>query len=244
MSRVRALIVCVCASGVIAGVQTGCRNMPSDRQGDGKRGTAATARGSPASSALRSSLAAHETAFLDTLAERTFALLLGSLRSAYRALPRSLADALLRERRATGFALTAYPIGVEHGWVTREAAGERVLATLAFLWTAPQDTSRSGADRIQGLLLSLPGPGHRNALRRRRALHAGHGAAAGRRALLPVLLRRRQTRRRRRSAPSPSRSTRARTGAGPKCGRRRSATAGIPSRATSPTTGAATTRRC
>src|SRR5689334_3909149 len=31
---------------------------------------------------------------------------------------------------ATGFALTAYPIGVERHWVTRPAARARVLATL------------------------------------------------------------------------------------------------------------------
>jgi len=33
---------------------------------------------------------------------------------------------------AVGFGLTAYPIGVERGWVTREAARERVLTTLRF----------------------------------------------------------------------------------------------------------------
>ncbi|MEO8190225.1 MAG: glucoamylase family protein [Acidobacteriota bacterium] len=33
---------------------------------------------------------------------------------------------------AVGFALTAYPIGVERGYVTREAARDRVLATLRF----------------------------------------------------------------------------------------------------------------
>ena len=33
---------------------------------------------------------------------------------------------------AVGFALTAYPIGVERGWVTREAARDRVLTTLRF----------------------------------------------------------------------------------------------------------------
>jgi hypothetical protein len=33
---------------------------------------------------------------------------------------------------AVGFGLTAYPIGVERGWVTREAARDRVLTTLRF----------------------------------------------------------------------------------------------------------------
>jgi hypothetical protein len=33
---------------------------------------------------------------------------------------------------AVGFGLTAYGIGAENGWVTREAAAQRVLTTLRF----------------------------------------------------------------------------------------------------------------
>jgi hypothetical protein len=51
---------------------------------------------------------------------------------------------------AMGFALTAYPIGAERGWVTREAAAGRALATLRFLWTAPQDTAAKGAAGYKG----------------------------------------------------------------------------------------------
>jgi hypothetical protein len=39
---------------------------------------------------------------------------------------------------AVGFALTAYPIGAERGYVTREEAAERTLATLRFLYDSPQ----------------------------------------------------------------------------------------------------------
>ncbi|HEX5960501.1 MAG TPA: glucoamylase family protein [Rhodanobacteraceae bacterium] len=39
---------------------------------------------------------------------------------------------------AVGFALTAYPIGVERGWITRDAARQRVLTTLRFFANAPQ----------------------------------------------------------------------------------------------------------
>jgi hypothetical protein len=42
---------------------------------------------------------------------------------------------------AVGFALTAYPIGVERGWITRAQARERVLATLRFFANAPQGDS-------------------------------------------------------------------------------------------------------
>jgi hypothetical protein len=45
---------------------------------------------------------------------------------------------------ATGFGLTAYVIGVERGWVTREQARARVLHTLRFLWEAPQGPAKSG----------------------------------------------------------------------------------------------------
>jgi hypothetical protein len=45
---------------------------------------------------------------------------------------------------AVGFALTAYPIGVERGWITREQARLRVLATLRFFANAPQGDSEDG----------------------------------------------------------------------------------------------------
>jgi hypothetical protein len=42
---------------------------------------------------------------------------------------------------AVGLARTAYPIGVERGWITREQARQRVLATLRFFAHAPQGAS-------------------------------------------------------------------------------------------------------
>ncbi len=49
---------------------------------------------------------------------------------------------------AVGFGLTAYPIGVERGYITRQQARDRVLATLRFFRNAPQGdakgTSTSG----------------------------------------------------------------------------------------------------
>ena len=38
---------------------------------------------------------------------------------------------------ATGFALAAYPVGVERGFISRAAAVERTLATLRFFWNSP-----------------------------------------------------------------------------------------------------------
>jgi hypothetical protein len=45
---------------------------------------------------------------------------------------------------ALGFALNAYPIGVENGWISREAARARVLTTLKFLWDLPQGPQPEG----------------------------------------------------------------------------------------------------
>jgi hypothetical protein len=38
---------------------------------------------------------------------------------------------------ATGFALAAYPVGIERGFISRAAAVERTLATLRFFWNSP-----------------------------------------------------------------------------------------------------------
>jgi len=45
---------------------------------------------------------------------------------------------------AIGFALTAYPIGVERTWITREQATERTLNTLKFLRDAPTGPEATG----------------------------------------------------------------------------------------------------
>lgn len=45
---------------------------------------------------------------------------------------------------AVGFALTAYPVGVMRGWVSRAQAAERVLTTLRFFDTAPQGPAAQG----------------------------------------------------------------------------------------------------
>jgi hypothetical protein len=40
-----------------------------------------------------------------------------------------------------GMALAVYPIGVEHGFITREEAVSRTLTTLRFFWQSPQGTA-------------------------------------------------------------------------------------------------------
>ena len=93
---------------------------------------------------------ARETAFLDTLQQRTFAFFWE------RTNPR---NGLTLDRwptksfssiAAVGFALAAYPIGVERNYVTRAEARQRVLTTLRFFWAAPQGEARSGMTGYKG----------------------------------------------------------------------------------------------
>lgn len=51
---------------------------------------------------------------------------------------------------ALGFALTAWPIGVERGWMTRTEARARTLRTLRFLHDAPQGPGASGVSGHRG----------------------------------------------------------------------------------------------
>ncbi len=51
---------------------------------------------------------------------------------------------------SVGYALTAYPVGVERGWVTRADAAELTRTTLRFFWTAPQGPEPSGTAGHKG----------------------------------------------------------------------------------------------
>lgn len=52
---------------------------------------------------------------------------------------------------AVGFGLTTICIAVDHGWVTREAARERVKTTLSTFWGYPQSSAPSGTIGYRGL---------------------------------------------------------------------------------------------
>lgn len=94
---------------------------------------------------------AEETAFLDTLQERTFRWFWDLADPHTGLTPDRAPTRSFASIAATGFGLTAYPIGAEHGWVSREDARRRVLDTLHFLWTARQDPSREGSIGYRGL---------------------------------------------------------------------------------------------
>ena len=51
---------------------------------------------------------------------------------------------------AVGFGLSACPIGIERGWITREQGRERVLTTLRFFANAPQGNQATGVTGYKG----------------------------------------------------------------------------------------------
>src|SRR2546421_948440 len=93
---------------------------------------------------------ARAAAFLDTLEERTFHYFWDLTNAQNGLTPDRAPSPSFSSIAAVGFALTAYPIGVERGYVTRSQARDRTLATLKFFWTAPQDSAASGATGYHG----------------------------------------------------------------------------------------------
>ncbi len=98
-----------------------------------------------------SSLTPHETVFIDSLQVRTFRFFRDLADPVTGLAPDRWPTRSFASISATGFALTAWPIGVERGWTSRGEAARRVLDLLRFLWTAPQDTSAAGAIGYRGL---------------------------------------------------------------------------------------------
>ena len=60
---------------------------------------------------------------------------------------------------ATGFGLTAYCIGAEKGFISREEAAGRVLNTLKVLWNLPQGPESAGISGYKGLFYHFLNPG-------------------------------------------------------------------------------------
>lgn len=75
---------------------------------------------------------------VDDLQERTFRFFWDLADPKTRLVPDRWPTPSFSSVAAVGFGLTAYPVGAERGWVTREEARNRVLETLRFLANAPQ----------------------------------------------------------------------------------------------------------
>jgi hypothetical protein len=91
-----------------------------------------------------------DSGFLDDLEERTFRFFWDLSHPVTGLTPDRAPTRSFASIAATGFALTAYPIGVERGWVSREDAARRTLTTLEFLWNAPQDSVAEGVAGHRG----------------------------------------------------------------------------------------------
>jgi hypothetical protein len=87
---------------------------------------------------------------LDDLEERTFRYFWETANPENGLIPDRYPSPSFSSIAAVGFGLTAYGIGVERGYVSREAARERVLTTLRFLRSAPQGPEPDGVSGHHG----------------------------------------------------------------------------------------------
>ena len=88
--------------------------------------------------------------FLIDLQERTFRFFWDTANPKNGLVPDRYPTPSFSSVAAVGFALTAYPVGVERGYVTRKAARQRVLATLRFFNNAPQSPHTRGVAGYKG----------------------------------------------------------------------------------------------
>lgn len=86
-------------------------------------------------------------AFLDSLQYRTFLFFWNTTNDRTGLTPDRYPTKTFSSVAAVGFGLTSYPIGVERGYISREEAAHRTLATLKFFWNAPQSAD---ATRVTG----------------------------------------------------------------------------------------------
>jgi hypothetical protein len=104
----------------------------------------------PAPVARVERVAAGAATLLDDLEQRTFRFFWERADPATGMVPDRWPTPSFSSVAAIGFGLTAYPIGVERGWVARADAAGRVATTLRFLWTAPQGPEPAGVAGHRG----------------------------------------------------------------------------------------------
>ena len=97
-----------------------------------------------------SKLTPAQRAFVDTLERRTFQFFWDLADSGTGLMPDRWPSHTFISIGATGFALTAYPIGAERHYVTRAEAAAKTLRALDFLWNSRQDTTRVGTTGYKG----------------------------------------------------------------------------------------------
>lgn len=88
--------------------------------------------------------------FLDSLSHRTFNFFWDRADPATGNQPDRWPSESFSSIAATGFGLTAYLVGVERGYITREQAAQRVLKTLRFLFTVDKGDKTSNVAGYKG----------------------------------------------------------------------------------------------
>src|SRR5689334_25225943 len=99
-----------------------------------------------------SRLSTRQAAFLDTLERRTFNWFWEKSDPNNGLTPDRWPTKSFSSVAAIGFALTAYPVGVERGYVSRAAAAQRSLHTLRFLYNDPQGAQATNVTSYNGFL--------------------------------------------------------------------------------------------
>ncbi|WP_448663271.1 glucoamylase family protein [Sphingomonas sp. CJ20] len=99
---------------------------------------------------VQSAGAAKRDALFDDIAARTFRFFWETTNAANGLAPDRWPTKGFCSIAATGFALTAYPIGVDRGWITRAEAAERAVRTLRTFWNAPQGDAAGGMTGHKG----------------------------------------------------------------------------------------------
>ncbi|MES2523199.1 MAG: glucoamylase family protein [Gemmatimonadota bacterium] len=93
---------------------------------------------------------ARQTALIDTVSQRTFQWFWDTTDPNTGLTPDRWPRKDFSSVAAIGFALTAYPLGAERGWVTRADAASRTLATLKYLYELPQGPAPTGTAGHKG----------------------------------------------------------------------------------------------
>ncbi|MGN6268324.1 MAG: glucoamylase family protein [Sphingomonas sp.] len=94
--------------------------------------------------------AVDETPPIDDLQERTFRFFWDTTNPKNGLAPDRWPTRSFASIAAVGFALTAYPIGVIHGWISRDQARARTLTTLEFFAQARQGPEATGTSGYKG----------------------------------------------------------------------------------------------
>jgi hypothetical protein len=90
---------------------------------------------------MKPSVAPTDDALLDQLQHAAFGYFLKTANPANGLIADTTREHSPASIAVVGFALSAYPVAVERGWMTRTAAAERTVVTLRFFWNSDQSES-------------------------------------------------------------------------------------------------------